>query len=343
MFESLENCKEGELPKDWGEISYWPRERIERGDWTAAIWRSPELADAAADFAECQLPTLKELDLAPVRTDISLSLFEKSNFENPNFFPSIYSSSEDAQLTIQAKPDEWWIPKNNEAKEEAKRLLDKAGHLIFVGGQDNCAARLVAVASDEKYIGGAWLSVPGLTAEQAKALAVYLNSTPGRLQLIRNLGSTLAFPQYNTESVINIRVPDVINNGEICRELAQVWEETKHIKVPQYRDGDGFDGQNHPREKVKAAKREIYEAQKASGEFVNPRPIWDAAVSRILLKAGSSGKVSSGGSGGSAGKVGSGGSSWRQLWSLKRLNQLRQLLHREPHVRGKSYNEFEDE
>ena len=41
----------GTLPDGWGEISYWPAERVAAGDWTAAVWRSPELAAAAAEFA----------------------------------------------------------------------------------------------------------------------------------------------------------------------------------------------------------------------------------------------------------------------------------------------------
>ena len=48
----LYSTETGTLPEGWGEISYWPAERIAAGDWTAAVWRSPELAAAAAEFAD---------------------------------------------------------------------------------------------------------------------------------------------------------------------------------------------------------------------------------------------------------------------------------------------------
>ena len=48
----LRSAETGALPDGWGEVSYWPAERVAAGDWTAAVWRSPELAAAAADIAE---------------------------------------------------------------------------------------------------------------------------------------------------------------------------------------------------------------------------------------------------------------------------------------------------
>ena len=47
----LLECEQGKIANGWGEISYWPVELIAAGDWTPAIWRSPELAEAAAYFA----------------------------------------------------------------------------------------------------------------------------------------------------------------------------------------------------------------------------------------------------------------------------------------------------
>ena len=44
-------CPKGQLADGWGEVSEWPAERIAEGDWTPAIWRSSELAEAAAWFA----------------------------------------------------------------------------------------------------------------------------------------------------------------------------------------------------------------------------------------------------------------------------------------------------
>ena len=50
LFKVLKECEVGVLSDGWGEVFLWPKERIEKGDWTAAIWRSSELAEAAAQF-----------------------------------------------------------------------------------------------------------------------------------------------------------------------------------------------------------------------------------------------------------------------------------------------------
>ncbi len=59
LFAGMDACGAGTLPNGWGEVSHWPVERIAAGDWTAAVWRSPQLAEAcAALVARSRLATL---------------------------------------------------------------------------------------------------------------------------------------------------------------------------------------------------------------------------------------------------------------------------------------------
>lgn len=300
FWECWERCESGDLPREWGHISFWPRERIERGDWTAAIWRSPELANAAAEFAEdTSLPTLAELELHPEQAGKIMSgVCERCEPEMPGSFLVLDSKGADGQITIQSRPDGCWVHKQRDKNETAK-LLAKAGHLMITEGQTNNTARLTAVANEKKYFGYTWLSVRGLTADQAKALAVFLNSTVGRLQIMRNMGGHLGFPIYRPAGIANIRVLDIFGAGGVLnvagKVLLECWKETKSMKVPQYRDGD-------------ETKEDCP---------VNPRPIWDACVAKVMRG--------------------------NPLFALPRLNHLRSLLHREPHIRGKSYHQFEDE
>ena len=360
----------GRMRCEWGEVSYWPRERMERGDWTPAIWRSPELAEAAAQFAECQeLKTLAELGFEPQATgQVIRGNFEQSESFHPGAFPIIKSKSEDGQTTIQSQPDEYWIHKKRDSNETSK-MLKKASHLLLSQGQGNESARLIAIAADEKYVGNGWIPVTGLTAEQAKALAVFLNSTAGRLQLLRNMAQNLTFPLYQPIGLANIRVPDVLGDGEICRALLECWEDTKHIKVPQYRDGDDWDRKHSPRnpqEKPKDwltgqaaaafAESKVGEGNSTAMESgklgssnllvsdggqdseklrsnvrlagcLNPRPLWDACVARVFAEKGKAGRGLS--------------AEARSLFKLRRLNALRKLLHREPHIRGKSCHQYQ--
>ena len=116
-------------------------------------------------------------------------------------------------------------------------MLEKTSHLQITQGQRNNTSCLTATASDHKYVGIGYLPVTGLTAEESKATAVFINSTPGRLQLMCNAGRTLEFPLYNPAASGNIRIPDV-HDTRIRQILSDCWERTKEMKVPQFRDGE---------------------------------------------------------------------------------------------------------
>ncbi|MCY4653826.1 MAG: DEAD/DEAH box helicase family protein [Dehalococcoidia bacterium] len=248
LHQALLDCSDGMLADGWGEVSYWPAERIEEGDWTPAIWRSAELAEAARRFAEHpSMQTIGEYKYNCWKT----SAFGKDRFipvplEKPGSFPLISSKGSDGQTTIRSMPDSQWQPTNPDEQKrianggtypEVDKLLAKAGHLLVTSGQAPSTARVTAIASDEKYVGRGFLPITGPTVQEAKATAVFINSTVGRLQLLRNAGRKLAFPIYNPKPIENIRIPNV-KDDRIRRTLADCWERTKDMVVPQFRDGE---------------------------------------------------------------------------------------------------------
>ncbi|MCY4653712.1 MAG: hypothetical protein OXC95_11180, partial [Dehalococcoidia bacterium] len=85
--------------------------------------------------------------------------------------------------------------------------------------------------------GVGWMSVPGITFEQAKAAAVFLNSTAGRLQLMQNPGKKLTFPIYRPGAYEEIGIPDLADDT-VTSALAECWDQTRDMEVPQYRDGE---------------------------------------------------------------------------------------------------------
>ena len=246
----LLECEDGQIENGWGEVSHWPAELIEAGDWTPAIWRSPELAKAATEFANHSgLKSIQdEPGLSPQATgQVLRGSFESAEPGHPGSFPILKSKSgTDGQTTIRSRPDEHWIPKKRDEEvrllnsgiyPEVKRILQKAGHLLITAGQRNTTACMVAVASDEEYVGNGWMPVTGLSSEAAKATAVFINSTAGRLQLMRNPGRTIEFPTYSAAEAGNIRIPD-IKDERMRGILADCWERTKDMAVPQFRDGE---------------------------------------------------------------------------------------------------------
>ena len=173
--------------------------------------------------------------------------FERAASGLPSSFPILQSGGTEGQTHIQSQPDERWVPKkrdesirqaNGGTYPEADKILAKAGHLLITAGQDNGTGRLTATADDTAYVGNRWMPVSGLSATEAKALAVFINSTAGRLQLMRNPGRKLTFPTYSAAEAANLRIPDVRNNARIRQILADCWERTKDTVVPQFRDGE---------------------------------------------------------------------------------------------------------
>ena len=246
---SLTHCANGPIENGWGEVSKWPIERIRSGDWTPAIWRSPELADAAATLAEnTSLTTLDELSHGAIaKTGATMSgRFESVGQRLPGGFPVLNSAGADGQTKVEAKPDDFWIAKaydpalvrdNGDTLPATAKLLEKAGHLLVAFGQDSSTGRMNAVASSDRYVGTSWMPVSGLSSEEAKALAVFMNSTVGRLQIMRNHGRKMTFPLYNPSAYKGVRVPDVRN--ECVRViLSDCWQLTKDTIVPQFRVGE---------------------------------------------------------------------------------------------------------
>ena len=81
------------------------------------------------------------------------------------------------------------------------------------------------------------MPVTGFSPVESKAIAVFLNSTVGRIRTMSNASRTLEFPMYRPATYANVRIPD-IKDARIRDILADCWERTKDMRVPQYRDGE---------------------------------------------------------------------------------------------------------
>ena len=231
----LRPTEAGTLPDGWGEVSYRPAEPVAAGDWSAAAWRSPVLAEQAARFAELgRLQPMSARGLSAWATGQTLrGAYRLSEQGVQNAFPILKSKSAGGQTSIEAAPDEWWQPKQARGTEP---MLAKAGHLLVTSGQGANTGRLTAVASDNAYVGNGWVPVVGLEIDQAKALAVFVNSTPGRMLLMSNPGRKLRFPEYMSATIEALPVPD-FRDDRIRKTLAGCWEATRCEAVPQFRDG----------------------------------------------------------------------------------------------------------
>lgn len=247
LHDAITSCETGSMGGNWGEISHWPQERIREGDWAAGIWRSSKIANAAYELSKDEtLVSLDEAKLKTAHTDLrQADGYEPCDQDTPGSFPAIRKSGEDGQTQIEAHPDGWYIRRtgqklayNNDKTDtlEAKKR-ENAGHLLISAGQGSRAGRLTAVASETRFVGQAWMPSPKAMAEQAKALAVFLNSTAGRIQMMQNAGRKLRWPKYRGKGLGKVRVPDP-QDARVMRLLADAWERTKDMEVPTYGEGE---------------------------------------------------------------------------------------------------------
>ena len=249
LHQALITCTDGQLTDGWGEVSHWQAERIEAGDWTPAIWRSPELAKEAWRYANHEyLNTIEETyDISLYHTSRRLSDWCKQVEPSaPDYFPVIDSKGAHGQQSIKAQPDAFYARKddseavrseNNAVERGVERIIQNAGYLLVTAGQAPSTARVTAIASNERYVGRGFLPITGPTVQEAKAIAVFMNSTPGRLQLLRNAGRKLAFPVYSPQTIEDLRIPN-IRDKRIRETLASCWERTKDTVVPQFGNGE---------------------------------------------------------------------------------------------------------
>ncbi len=239
LHQCMLGCDGGLMANGWGNVYYWSSKRIETGDWTPAIWRSSELAKAGWEFANSSI--MRRLGSIPGCTahDGSRRVrenFDRSHQNNPGSIPILESKGADGQKKIRSAPDGHWIFKTGRER-QAKHYLEWSSHLLITAGQRSSTARLTATASEAKHLGQTWFPVVGLSSDEAKAVAVFVNSTLGRLQIMRDPGKTLEFPSYSPQATNNLKVPD-IKDERIRELLADCWERTKDMIVPQYRDGE---------------------------------------------------------------------------------------------------------
>ena len=81
------------------------------------------------------------------------------------------------------------------------------------------------------------MPVTRFSPEKSKAIAVFLNSTVGRIQTMSNASRTLEFPMYRPAAYANIRIPNV-RDARIRQVLADCWERPRDMEVPQFRGGE---------------------------------------------------------------------------------------------------------
>ena len=233
----------------WGHERLVSRERMRAGDWSAAGWRNPELDEGVERLRGWpELRAIREVHGATMQGADHGSLVKPSTSEVGEVW-IINSKSQERQTRVEGVLDSNFVfkegrrmrgmEKESYVAERIDTLKKTAAHLLVSAGQNTQSARVSAVAVEEQQTGIRWRPVQGLTADVAKAWAVWLNSTPGRmLTACERGGVSLGYPTYTPKGLLNILVPDP-GNTDVIAALAREWEQSRKEVVPSYKDGYG--------------------------------------------------------------------------------------------------------
>ena len=257
---------------DLGRVCEWPRERVEDGDWSPAVFYEPELAEACYELDQWAVTKPSRVvplgDLYEVNTTkqtVGQSKWTWCN-ESEAEVSVAKSASESGQTRLQGRIDGWAkrAPAHSDNERELDLLAGKAGRLLVANTQDASSGRLAAVAFPIAVIGYAWTPVQEVAAADAQALSVWLNSTFGRI-VLRKYGSRRAnWPMYQPAATKQLVVPSTAGKHwpRMRGPLLDAYRATKDMVVPQYREPNANVRQVWDRAVAKAAGMALRKADR---------------------------------------------------------------------------------
>ena len=234
-------------PIPWGHQRLVSAERTRAGDWSAAGWRSADLDEAAERIKVWpELKPMRAIEGVTIRAPGHGTLVKPNGKEKGEIW-IINSRAETSQTRIEGIVDSYFViregrqRRGRERRAYVQRRIEKwqeqRGHLLISAGQNTQTSRVAAVAVEKPELGMRWKPVQGISFKVAKAWAVWLNSTAGRmLTACQRGGTSLGYTTFVPEGLRNILVPDP-RNKKVIATLAREWDRSKEEVVPPYKDG----------------------------------------------------------------------------------------------------------
>ena len=237
-------------------------DRMRNGDWSAAGWRNLKLDEAAQLIDRypmlkrmCDIPgvTMRAAGHGAFRALAAKRSGETASTRrvpNEDMDILVYQSkAADAHLMMATTPDTAakikTIPPSVTGAERIAaaerahaRWSSVRGRLLVSGGQYIATGRLAAVVDTSAAggLGETWKPIQGIDDQTATAWAVWLNSTLGRIAMLRNRGKKLTYPVYTASGLTTTRCPDP-DEPDAIEALNTTYDLTKNEETPQYRDG----------------------------------------------------------------------------------------------------------
>ena len=203
-------------------------ERIERGDWFAVNFLSPFLVEAYRTLNETNpgtVPTVWLSDLADVGPagQRIRDAYTRSDMPTDSARRALWFHKTEVTQSMRAETDSYIEPKEPK-RHLAERYWNQRGRLLLPTQLRLNLARVAATILSERAVGSRWIPCRPHDPGIAKALCLYLNSTPGLLALLGARDNrVLSYPSFSLGTLRSLPVPDFGALDADKRDLLSNW------------------------------------------------------------------------------------------------------------------------
>ncbi len=204
---------ESRQPGRWGTYHQWSANRMLAGDWSPAQWCNGTFAEIvrALEDDEQLEPIAFQCRVGPSGRSI-YDAYKFSSGDVSEAIPGFHSVSSKLRRTMLASPEAWYVPKDGK-ETAAERCRSKRSQFLIAERFDTLSGRLTGIWTEQRSFGNRWVPVSVDNVDQAKALAVWWNSTPARMLLLNRRTRKLTYPTWSLSHLREVRIPKPDNPG----------------------------------------------------------------------------------------------------------------------------------
>ncbi len=202
--------------------------RIERGDWFAVNFLSPYLVEAYRTLCEtspASVPTVPMSDLAEVGPEGRRirDTYTQSDMPTQSGRRALWHHKTDITQSMQAETDVYIEPKESK-RHLADSYWEQRSQMLLPHRLRLNVARVAGVMLPEQTVGSIWTPCRPHDPDMAKAICLYLNSTPGLLSLLGARDNRVpSYPSFSLDTLRSLPVPNFATLGAAERDLLSSW------------------------------------------------------------------------------------------------------------------------
>ena len=202
--------------------------RIERGDWFAVNFLSPYLVEAYRILSEAEpgaVPMVPMSDLAEVGPagQRIRDAYTHADMPTQTGRRALWYHKTDVTQSMGAQTDVYIEPKESK-RHLADSYWEQRSQMLLPHRLWLPLARAAAVMLPERAVGSIWTPCRPHDPDIARALCLYLNSTPGLLSLLGQRDNRKpSYPSFSLDTLRSLPVPNFAALGAAERDLLSSW------------------------------------------------------------------------------------------------------------------------